>query len=117
MAELAQSSLGYDINIPIYHDGENASTSLDALLSRTDISAVVIALPINVQPEMIIRALQAGKHVLSEKPVAPDVETATRLIKAYEDQYKVKGLVWKVAENYEIEPAIIVAKWVLLIPV
>ena len=54
---------------------------------------------------MIRKALAAGKHVLSEKPVAPDVAQGRALIAEYEATYKPKGLVWRVAENFEAEPA------------
>lgn len=61
-------------------------------------------LPITVQPKVILKALAAGKHVLSEKPVAPDVSQGRALIKEYEAKYKSRGLVWRVAENFEAEP-------------
>jgi predicted dehydrogenase len=87
-----------------YYDNGPVSTSLDSLLARPDINAVVILLPITVQPAIILKALAAGKHVLSEKPVAPDVATGARLIATYLSEYKPKGLVWRVAENFEAEP-------------
>ena len=49
--------------------------------------------------------MAAGKHVLSEKPVAPDVAGGIALIKEYNETYKPKGLIWRVAENWEVEPA------------
>jgi len=87
----------------IYHDGD-ASANLDILLSRPDISAVIIALPITVQPTFILKALAAGKHALSEKPVAPDVKRGLEVIDTYRQLYKSKGLIWRVAENSEAEP-------------
>jgi hypothetical protein len=59
----------------------------------------MFVLPITTQPELIRRAWRAGKHVLSEKPVAKDVKSAQELIKEYEEVYKPKGLIWKVAES------------------
>ncbi|RDB17252.1 putative oxidoreductase C26H5.09c [Hypsizygus marmoreus] len=87
----------------IYHDGDKAN-DLDALLARSDIAAVIVALPITLQPSFVLKALAAGKHVLSEKPVAPDVAQGLELIKTYNSQYKSKGLVWRIAENFEAEP-------------
>ena len=87
----------------VYHD-EDPAVSLDVLLAREDLDAVIVVLPITAQPAIILKALAAGKHVLSEKPVAPDVERGRALIREYEAKYKPKGLVWRVAENFEAEP-------------
>lgn len=47
-----------------------AAPSLDALLARDDIGAVVIVSPPRVHAEHAIAAAQAGKHILLEKPMA-----------------------------------------------
>lgn len=36
------------------------------MLKREDVQAVIVALPISSQPEIIEKAWKAGKHVLSE---------------------------------------------------
>ncbi|KAH7883142.1 hypothetical protein F5I97DRAFT_181984 [Phlebopus sp. FC_14] len=92
----------------IYHDGSPA-VNLDALLARSDISTVIIVLPITLQPSIVLKALEAGKHVISEKPIAPDVASGVKLITAYEKDYKPKGLIWRVAENWEVEPGYVAA--------
>ncbi|KAG2739881.1 NAD(P)-binding protein [Suillus brevipes Sb2] len=92
----------------VYFDGD-PSSNLDALLARSDISSVIVILPITQQPSIVLKALAAGKHVLSEKPVAPDVASGAKLIAQYEAQYKPKGLVWRIAENFEAEPGFILA--------
>ncbi|KIR26739.1 NAD-binding Rossmann fold oxidoreductase [Cryptococcus deuterogattii 99/473] len=88
---------------------EDGSDDLENLLSRKDIDAVIIALPILSQANVIARALQAGKHVLSEKPVAKDVATAAKMLQDYQENFQAQGLVWRVAENWEVEPAHIFA--------
>ena len=72
---------------------------LEKVLGDKDIDAVMLVLPITAQPALVIRALKAGKHVLSEKPVAKDVKDARELIETYEKEYKPKGLIWRVAES------------------
>jgi len=72
----------------VYH-----GAGLDELLARQDISAVVIALPIASQLDVVVKSLKAGKHVLSEKPVGPDRAHSLAVVEQYEQEYKSKGLV------------------------
>jgi predicted dehydrogenase len=86
--------------VAIYFDSPSvAGKSLDDLLKRDDIAAVDVALPILHQPGVVEKALRAGKHVLSEKPVAGDIEGAQTLIAWYEGLGNEKPL-WGVAENW-----------------
>ena len=59
---------------------------------------MIIALPIPVQPSFIKRAITAGKHVLSEKPIAKDVKSAIDLLKWY--NAKKRRELWSVGENF-----------------
>jgi len=92
------------IGVDIYHASPvESGKSLDDLLARSDIHAVVVALPILAQPEIIRKALTAGKHVLSEKPIAKDVQIARGLLEFHES-LATKPL-WGVAENFRfMEP-------------
>ncbi|KAJ3522859.1 hypothetical protein NMY22_g11701 [Coprinellus aureogranulatus] len=112
LADSAKETLRLAESPSVYYDG-NPSGDLDTLLGRDDITAVVVALPITTQPSIILKALEKGKHVLSEKPVAPDVEKGLELIREYESKYKPKGLIWRVAENFEAEPGFQAAKKVI----
>lgn len=58
------------------------------------------SLPILVQPEFIRKALSAGKHVLSEKPIAKDLATAQELVQWYRTNIDIGKVFWGVAENY-----------------
>lgn len=58
-----------------------------ALLARPDIDAVYIPLPTGLRKEWVIRAAQAGKHVLVEKPVGVTAADVTEIIAACEKHH------------------------------
>lgn len=56
----------------------DALGSYDDLLARADIDAVYVPLPTGIRTEWVVKAANAGKHVMVEKPcgvTAADVET------------------------------------------
>jgi predicted dehydrogenase len=62
------------------YPGVRTTTELDDLLSDPDVDAVVLATPVYTHYELGRRCLEAGKHALVEKPLAPSAETAQELI-------------------------------------
>lgn len=54
----------------------------DAVLRHPDVDAVYIPLPNGLHRDWTERAAACGKHVLCEKPLAPDVVTARRMATA-----------------------------------
>ncbi len=59
-----------------------AETDLTKFLSRPDIDAVTIATPSGVRTEIAVAAANAGKHILSEKPLEVTVERVDRILEA-----------------------------------
>ena len=58
--------------------------SYEELLAREDIDAVYIPLPTALRKEWVLRAAQAGKHVLVEKPVGCDAADVQEMLTACE---------------------------------
>lgn len=56
--------------------------SADELVSHRALDAVVLALPANILPQIAISALEHGKHVLVEKPMAPTLASALSMVEA-----------------------------------
>lgn len=65
--------------------GATPSESVEALLDRRDVRAVVIASPKRFHEEHAIAAARAGKDVFLEKPMATSLEGADRVIAAARD--------------------------------
>lgn len=59
------------------------------VIDRKDVEAIVIATPPHLHAEMAVAALQAGKHVYCEKPVAITPETVAQVVKAARASGKV----------------------------
>jgi predicted dehydrogenase len=73
----------------------------DEIGKNPDIDAVYIALPNSMHAEHTIRAAKAGKHVLSEKPMASSVEQSRAMIRACESA----GKKLMIAYRCQYEPA------------
>ena len=74
-------------------------TDFEALLRNDQVEAIDIAVPIHLTCTMALAAVQSGKHVFAEKPIADNVLAAERLIEAAR-QAKV---VLMVGENFRYQ--------------
>jgi predicted dehydrogenase len=62
------------------YPGVQVTTDATALISNPAVDAVVIATPVHYHYALSLAVLEAGKHVLVEKPIASTSEEASRLI-------------------------------------
>ena len=65
-------------------EAPTALGSYDELLRRDDVDAVYVPLPTGVRKEWVIRAAEAGKHVLVEKPVGVTADDVRDMLAACE---------------------------------
>jgi predicted dehydrogenase len=82
------------------------SSSLADALDDDRVDAVVVATPTNTHFDVVMEALNHGKHVLVEKPLTSTVETAKQACETAEN----KGLVLMVGHVFLFNPAIRSAK-------
>jgi predicted dehydrogenase len=60
----------------------SVTDSVDAVLTDPAVTAVAIATPAGTHSALTVAALEAGKHVLLEKPVAPSLAEAEQVVVA-----------------------------------
>ncbi|MCJ7695586.1 MAG: Gfo/Idh/MocA family oxidoreductase, partial [Anaerolineaceae bacterium] len=58
------------------------TTNYEELLQRSDIDAVILAIPHDLHRDMAVAAAKAGKHILVEKPIAMTLTQADEIIAA-----------------------------------
>jgi predicted dehydrogenase len=84
-------------------------TDWRTLVADPDIDAVDICVPGNLHAEIAIAALQAGKHVLCEKPLANTLAEAEKMALAAEEA-KAQGALAMVGFSYRRTPALAYAR-------
>lgn len=77
------------------------STNYEDLLRRDDLQAVIVATPNYTHAPITLAAINAGKHVLVEKPIAMNHAEATEMARAAE----AKGVRHMTAFTYRFVPA------------
>ncbi len=84
----------------------SSEANLDALLQRDDVDAVVISVPHHLHEPITCKCLEAGKHVVVEKPMANDMLSALHMAKVA----KKTGKCLKVCFPMRYEPHVAEAK-------
>jgi UDP-N-acetyl-2-amino-2-deoxyglucuronate dehydrogenase len=65
--------------------GANGHASIGQLLEKTNADCIILTTPSGLHPGQAIMAANAGKHVLSEKPMATKWEDGVRMVRACEE--------------------------------
>ncbi|HYJ27740.1 MAG TPA: Gfo/Idh/MocA family oxidoreductase, partial [Nocardioides sp.] len=90
-------------------DWRNVETDWRALIARDDVDLVDVCTPGDTHAEIAIAALEAGKHVLCEKPLANTVAEARAMVAAAE-RARANGIRSMVGFTYRRVPAIALAR-------
>ncbi len=84
------------------YGGVDATTDVQQLLDRRDIDAVAIATPVGTHAPLALAALERGKHVLVEKPLAASVRDAEQMVALAQQ----KGLTLMVDHTFVHSPPV-----------
>jgi UDP-N-acetyl-2-amino-2-deoxyglucuronate dehydrogenase len=74
-----------------------------ALLDRPDVDAVSICVPSGLHAQIAVDAMEAGKHVLVEKPIAITLEDADRMIATAQTTGRTLGVVLQNRYNHPMQ--------------
>ncbi len=77
-------------------------TSYDEMLAKAECDIVAIATPSGMHPGQAVKAAQAGKHVVSEKPMAISLSGADEMVRACDDA----GVHLFVVKQNRLNPAV-----------
>jgi predicted dehydrogenase len=86
----------------LQHGIPTAHASYDDLLADPDIDAVYLPLPNSLHAPWMLRAIEAGKHVLCEKPFTANAAEATEIAEAADGS----GLAVMEAMHYRYHPLV-----------
>jgi predicted dehydrogenase len=78
------------------YPGVRTTTDPNALITDPNVDAVVIATPVEYHFDLAMATLEAGKHVLVEKPIASSSEQASRMV----DEAQRRNLVLMVDHTF-----------------
>lgn len=73
------------------------------LVADPDVEAVTVAVPNFLHFPVALAALEAGKHVMVEKPLAPTTEEARKIIEAAESADRVLGVIFNRRGRHDVQ--------------
>jgi predicted dehydrogenase len=85
---------------------EDAYGDYREVLARADVGVVDVCVPPHVRAEIVVAAAQAGKHILSEKPLATVPADGAAMVDAARGAGVTLGLV----HNYLFQPEVVLAR-------
>jgi predicted dehydrogenase len=88
-------------SVKVYH----GDAGYAALLQDSAVHMIDIVTPPDATIGLVEQALKAGKHVMSEKPIAISAAKGRPLYDEYVRHYAPHGQIWAVLENYRFEVA------------
>jgi 1,5-anhydro-D-fructose reductase (1,5-anhydro-D-mannitol-forming) len=65
--------------------GVDFVSDLDTLLARDDVDAVICDTPTNLHRDVLVKAAKAGKHIFTEKVLAPTLTEANEILAAVDE--------------------------------
>ncbi|MCL2508714.1 MAG: Gfo/Idh/MocA family oxidoreductase [Oscillospiraceae bacterium] len=86
------------------HPGTLTYLSFDEMLKNPDIDVVSICLPSAMHAEFAVKAMEAGKHVLVEKPIDITVEAAMKIEEARVRTGQKAGVIHQNRNNADMAP-------------
>jgi len=92
-----------ELNIP----EEKATTDYMDIVNNKDINAVIIATPDQQHREQVVTLLDAGKHIMCEKPLALTYDDIMAIVKAVEKHPECKFMIGQICR---FTPAFVQAK-------
>ncbi|MEW9668118.1 Gfo/Idh/MocA family protein [Ammoniphilus sp. 3BR4] len=88
---------------------ESIETDWRDLIRREDIDLIDVGTPNYSHMEIVLAAIEAGKHVICEKPLAMNLKEAKQMLEAARN----KGIIHMVSHNYRFSPAVQLAKRII----
>lgn len=89
-------------SVAMRYASAQATTSIDDVFADSDVEAIYLATPVSTHYELTRRALDLGKHVLIEKPLATTIQQAEELA----ELAAARGLTLLVGHTFVFSPPV-----------